>query len=33
LGARALLEKPFRLTELLAVVGGLAEERQVGFKV
>ena len=33
LGARALLEKPFRLTELLSVVGGLAEGRQVGFKV
>jgi CheY-like chemotaxis protein len=33
LGARALLEKPFRLSELLEVVGGGAEERQVGFKV
>lgn len=33
LGARALLEKPFRLSQLLEVVGGLAEQRQVGFKV
>jgi DNA-binding response OmpR family regulator len=33
LGARALLEKPFRLSQLLEVVGGLADERQVGFKV
>jgi two-component system OmpR family response regulator len=33
LGARALLEKPFRLSELLEVVGELAEARQVGFKV
>lgn len=33
LGARALLEKPFRLSQLLDVVGGLAEQRQVGYKV
>jgi DNA-binding response OmpR family regulator len=30
LGARALLEKPFRLTELLDVVGELAQSRQIG---
>jgi DNA-binding response OmpR family regulator len=28
LGARALLEKPFRLSQLLEVVGGLADERK-----
>ena len=33
LGARALLEKPFRLTELLSVVGGLADQDQVGIQV
>ncbi|HUI42654.1 MAG TPA: response regulator [Terriglobia bacterium] len=33
LGARALLEKPFRLTELLDVVGDLAERRSVGVKL
>ena len=33
LGARALLEKPFRLTELLSVVGGLAGRHQVGIQV
>ena len=33
LGARALLEKPFRLTELLSVVGGLAGKSQVGIQV
>ena len=27
LGAQALLEKPFRLSELLDVVGGLAQKR------
>lgn len=31
LGARALLEKPFRLTQLLQVVGDLAEQQHVGF--
>ena len=30
LGARALLEKPFRLTELLDVVGELAQSRPIG---
>ena len=33
LGAKALLEKPFKLTELLAVVGDVAEQRAVGIKV
>lgn len=33
LGARALLEKPFRLTELLDVVGDVAERRSVGIKL
>jgi DNA-binding response OmpR family regulator len=33
LGARALLEKPFRLSELLEVVGGIADRRQVGYRV
>jgi len=33
LGARALLEKPFRLTELLDVVGDLAERRSVDLKL
>lgn len=33
LGAKALLEKPFKLTELLSVVGGLAEQGAIGIKV
>jgi two-component system, OmpR family, response regulator len=33
LGARALLEKPFRLTELLGVVSDLAERRSVSVKL
>ncbi|HEV2425971.1 MAG TPA: response regulator [Terriglobia bacterium] len=33
LGAKALLEKPFKLTELLSVVGNLAEQRSIGIKV
>ena len=32
LGVRALLEKPFRLSELLEVVGGLAGQRPIGIK-
>lgn len=32
LGARALLEKPFRLSELLAVVADLVGQRSVGVK-
>lgn len=30
LGARALLEKPFRLSELLEVVGELAQSKSIG---
>ena len=30
LGVRALLEKPFRLSELLGVVGGLAQKSPIG---
>ena len=30
LGAQALLEKPFRLSELLDVVGGLAQKSPIG---
>lgn len=30
LGAQALLEKPFRLSELLNVVGGLAQKSPIG---
>lgn len=32
LGARALLEKPFRLSELLQVVGELASRKSVGLQ-
>ncbi len=32
LGAKALLEKPFKLTELLALVADLAEQRTIGIK-